>query len=179
MPRFISLLERPLARVEDAFAWAAIAILVFVSLAVCVDVGLRYAFNRPLYWVTETAEYALVYITFLGAAWAIPRRGHVNVDVFVVMMPHWAQTACAVMSNLVGFGISLALVVFGSTMTYGAFMRGLFKPTLLAVPTWIVIIIIPIGGAILLLRFFVEVLKSAQGGNAPAPATAPPFSGVE
>jgi hypothetical protein len=41
-------------------------------------------------------------------------------------------------------------------------MRHLFKPTLLEVPTWIVLIVIPIGSLILALRYFVEITSTVQ-----------------
>ena len=39
-----------------------------------------------------------------------------------------------------------------------AFVRGAFKPTMLQVPTWIVLVVIPIGSAVLAVRFLREVI---------------------
>ncbi len=176
-------IERWLARIEDAFAWAAIAILLACTLAVCVDVVLRYAFNRPLVWVTEVTEYALVYITFLGIAWAVPRKGHVVVDVIVGNLPMCGQAACQVFNNLVALVVSLMLAAWGTTTMLDAMARGLFKPTTLAMPTWIVLAVIPLGCAVLSLRFAVELWKSvvalATGRDADAAQVNAASGGLE
>lgn len=174
----MNVVERWLARIEDVFAAVAIAILLACTAAVCVDVVLRYAFNRPLVWVTEVTEYALVYITFLGIAWAVPRKGHVVVDVVLANLPPRGQAFCQLFNNLVALVISVMLTVWGATTTLDAFARGLFKPTTLAAPTWIVLAVIPVGCALLCLRFLIESWKSAidlasgRGPKAPAPAGA-------
>jgi TRAP-type C4-dicarboxylate transport system permease small subunit len=39
----------------------------------------------------------------------------------------------------------------------GLYTRHLFKPTLLEIPTWIVLIVIPVGSFVLALRYVVEI----------------------
>lgn len=176
-------LERWLVRIEGAFAALAVAILIACTLAVCVDVLLRYAFNRPLVWVTEITEYALVYITFLGIAWAVPRRGHVVVDVIVSNLPARGQALCGLFNNLVAVVVSGMLTAWGATTTLDAYARGLFKPTTLAMPTWIALAVIPVGCALLCLRFIVESWRSAvalaTGAGAPAAPAGSGPAGLE
>lgn len=179
----MNVVERIVARIENAFAVLAVAILLACTAAVCTDVVLRYAFNRPLVWVTEVTEYALVYITFLGIAWAVPRKGHVVVDVFVSPLPPRGKAMAEVFNNLVALAISVMLTVWGVLTTLDAYARGLFKPTTLAVPTWIVLAIIPVGCAVLSLRFMVETARSvgdlARGGSVEAATPDISATGVE
>jgi C4-dicarboxylate transporter, DctQ subunit len=151
-----------LARIEDLFAEAAIAILVLCAISICIDVVMRYFVGRPIMGSTELTEYALVYITFLGAAWAVPRGAHIDIDAFVIHTPETMQKVCALLGNIVCFAVALALTVFGAWTTWTAYARHLFKPTLLEVPTWIVLIVIPIGSLILALRYFVEITLATQ-----------------
>ena len=58
-------------------------------------------FNRPIVGAIEIIEYALVYITFLGASWAVPRGAHIDIDVAVQTMPPFWQRVCALLSNLI------------------------------------------------------------------------------
>jgi C4-dicarboxylate transporter, DctQ subunit len=153
---------KALVRVENLFGELAIAILVLCGASICVDVIMRYFFGRPIMGSTELTEYALVYITFLGAAWAVPRGAHIDIDAFVIHMPETAQKVCALLGNTVSFAVALALTVFGTWTTWTAYMRHLFKPTLLEVPTWIVLVVIPIGSLVLALRYFVEVTLTAE-----------------
>jgi TRAP-type C4-dicarboxylate transport system permease small subunit len=151
-----------LARAEDVFAEIAIAVLVLCGVSICVDVLMRYFFGRPIMGSTELTEYALVYITFLGAAWAVPRGAHIDIDAFVHRMPESVQKVCALIGNVVSFGVAVALTVFGAWTTWTAYARHLFKPTVLEVPTWIVLIAIPLGAFLLTLRYFVEITLTTE-----------------
>jgi C4-dicarboxylate transporter DctQ subunit len=161
MKRF-SQLTRGLARTEDFLAELAIFILVACGASICVDVVMRYFFGRPIMGSTELTEYALVYITFLGAAWAVPRGAHIDIDAFVIHMPLNVQRVCPLIGNIVSFGVAAALTVFGAWTTWTAYNRHLFKPTLLEIPTWIVLIVIPVGSFILALRYVVEIGSAAK-----------------
>jgi TRAP-type C4-dicarboxylate transport system permease small subunit len=158
MPSWLQPIERWLTRLENAFGGIAIAVLVGCGVLICIDVALRYVFNHPIVGGIEIVEYALVYITFLGASWAVPRGAHIDIDVAVQAMPKFWQRVCALLSNLISLGVAIVLTVFGATSTWTAFTRGAFKPTVLEIPTWIVLIIIPIGSAVLALRFLREVI---------------------
>ena len=82
---FFRQFTRWLGRAENLFAEIAIIILVLCATSICADVLLRYFFGRPLMGSTELTEYALVYITFLGAAWGVARGAHIDIDAFVIL----------------------------------------------------------------------------------------------
>jgi C4-dicarboxylate transporter, DctQ subunit len=179
MSSWLQLFERWIVRLENVFGVLAIAVLVGCGALICIDVALRYAFNRPLVGGTEIVEYALVYITFLGASWAVPRGAHIDIDVFVLAMPKFWQRICAFLSNFISFGVAIVLMVFGASVTWTSYIRGAFRPTTLEIPTWIVLLIIPIGSALLAARFLRETIVCAfaivdkrdiQRGDHPPPS---------
>ena len=155
---------RPSSRLigRNAFGGVAIVILVGCGVLICVDVALRYVFSRPILGGIEIIEHALVYITFLGASWAVPRGAHIDIDVAVQSMSKFWQRVCALLSNLISLGVAIVLTAFGAATTWTAFIRGSFKPTVLEVPTWIVLLIIPIGSAVLAVRFLREVVACSN-----------------
>jgi len=59
-------------------------------------------------------------------------------------------------------GVAIVLMVFGASVTWTSYMRGAFKPTTLEIPTWIMLLIIPIGCALLAARFLRETIVSAD-----------------
>src|SRR5258706_10150385 len=158
MLQWLQPLDRRLVRWENLFGAIAIAILAASGILICIDVLMRYAFNRPLLGSIEIIEYALVYITFLGASWAVPRGAHIDIDVCVQAMPKFWQRVCAFLSNFISLGVAIVLMVFGASVTWTSYMRGAFKPTTLEIPTWIVLLIIPIGSALLAARFLLETI---------------------
>jgi C4-dicarboxylate transporter, DctQ subunit len=160
MPPFFTRLDRRLSQIEAAFAGVAIALLLAVTAFVCIDVGLRYLLNRPLSWVTEVSEIALVYITFLGASWVLRHNGHVNVDIFVSSLSTRSQALCHLAGHVIGLCVCLVLVVYGVSASWNAYAKALFKPTTLSAPTWLTLIPIPIGSAVLALRFSLETARA-------------------
>lgn len=152
-------LLRILAACEGVAAAGATLIFVFITLAICAEVLLRYGFNSPISWVVEISEYSLLWITFLGASWVLRHGGHVRVDIALQYMSPAALRVCGLFSSAAGMLITLVLVGFGADATWTAFVRGAFKPTGTDVPTWMVLIVIPLGGLLLFIRFarmFVE-----------------------
>ena len=162
MPTWLTRFEHWIVRIENVFGALAMAVLVACGAMICVDVALRYVFNRPIVGGIEIIEYALVYITFLGASWAVPRGAHIDIDVAVQAMPKSWQRICAFLSNLIALGVAIVLTVFGAWVTWTSYTRGAFKPTVLEIPTWIVLLIIPIGSALLTARFLFETIVRAD-----------------
>ena len=47
-------------------AWVAATCILFMMLAICYSVILRYFWNKPVPWIVEVSSYLMLYITFLG-----------------------------------------------------------------------------------------------------------------
>lgn len=144
---------RILAACENAAAAGATLLFVGMTLAICAEVLLRYGFNSPIRWVVEISEYALLWITFLGAAWVLRHGGHVRVDIMLQYLSPAALRVCGLISSGMGALTTLVLLAFGIEATASAMMRGAFKPTGIDVPTWMIIIVIPVGALLLFFRF--------------------------
>ncbi|MCW5774206.1 MAG: TRAP transporter small permease [Rhodospirillaceae bacterium] len=152
-------LARILTACENAGALVATLIFVAMMLVVCSEVLLRYGFNSPISWVVEISEYALLWITFLGAAWVLRADGHVRVDIVLQFLSPNALRACGMITAAFGALTTAVICGFGIHATWSAYVQGAFKPTGTDVPTWMIIIVIPLGALLLFfrfLRFFVE-----------------------
>ena len=79
---------------------AGIAVL-FISLAIAVDVFMRYVFNAPSIWVNEVSCYILLAMTFLGLAYTHREKGHIKVDVIIKRLPKQAQDWMSVIHSIV------------------------------------------------------------------------------
>ena len=144
---------RILAMLEDAGAWLSTAVLTALMLLICVDVLLRYVFNAPLSWGVEISEISLLWITMLGSAYVLREGGHIRVDLLFNMISPAATRRCAMFSCVICAIACAVLTVFGSEAVLTSIMRGSFRPTQLEVPVWAIIIVIPVGAALLTLRF--------------------------
>jgi C4-dicarboxylate transporter DctQ subunit len=161
----VNRLLRFLSACEDICAAGATLLFVAITVAICAEVLLRYGFNSPIRWVVELSEYALLWITFLGAAYVLRHGGHVRVDILLQYLSPGALRVCGMVSAATCALTSLVIFVFGIDATWTAFQRGAYKPTGIDVPTWMVLIVIPIGSLLLLLRFarlFIEYQSRAH-----------------
>ena len=70
-------------RILDYLAIVAMVLIVGNMLLVVVEVVMRYFFDKPVVWVIEITQYALVFMTFLATAWLLKREGHVIMDLIV------------------------------------------------------------------------------------------------
>ena len=145
--------DRWLTRIENLLAAFGIVVMLLIVGAVCLEIILRTFFAHPQVWVIEFTEYGLLYITFLGTAWLLRQDGHVRVDLLTNALDREWRRRLALVSAAVGFAVSVVLTVFGVIITLDTLRRGVYKPTILEFPTWIVLLVIPLGASLLTARF--------------------------
>jgi len=142
-------------------------VLVFIAsfmmaglmIIVCVDLTLRYFFNSPLLWGTEVTEILLLYITFLGMAWVFKEDGHVVIDVFTGQVTGRKKKILNGVSYFLVGIVAAVLVYYGFYTVYDHFRRGVFNPTVIETPIWLIIIVIPVGSVPLFLEVLIKVWK--------------------
>ncbi len=124
-----------------------------MMIVVCIAVLLRDGFNSPITWGVEISEYALLWITFLGSAWVLRTGGHVRVDLVLQFLGPAGLRICGMISSALGALGTAVIFVFGIIATWNAYIQGAYKPTVVNVPTWMVVIVIPVGALLLSIRF--------------------------
>jgi TRAP-type C4-dicarboxylate transport system permease small subunit len=143
----------------DGMAWIAAAMIVFMMLAIAYAVAMRYLFDAPVPWVVEISSYLMLYITFLGAAWLLHQDGHVEVDLFLSHAGPRTTAASKAVTSLFGAVVGFVLTWNGALVTVDHFQRGATAFGVLNTPQWLLVGIIPIGGALLLLEFLLRTWK--------------------
>lgn len=135
------------------FTGLAGVLLIFVMLVVCAEIVLRYFFHSPTLWVLEISEVLLLYITFLGTAWLLRREGHVKIDMLLTRLPLRTQALLNITTSTIGAIMWLALTWYGIVVTLDLFQRGISTPTVLHLPRFAIILIIPVGSLMLAIQF--------------------------
>ena len=84
----------------DVFEWLtlwmailAAGLILAMSGWITYDVLTRYFLNFASPWAFDLSEYALVWITFLGAPWVLLQDRHVRIELLVDVLPRAAQRA--------------------------------------------------------------------------------------
>jgi TRAP-type C4-dicarboxylate transport system permease small subunit len=130
-------------------------ILAFFTIGICIDVCMRYFFNKPIPWMDEFSGYGLVFITFLGAAWVLRKDGHVRIDIISSLLSQRTRALIDVITSILFAIALLPLIGYGAWVTWDSFQRGLYMPTPTEIPTGFILVVMPIGFFLL----FIELLR--------------------
>lgn len=140
-------------RIFDVFGVLAGIVIVAIMVAISVKVVFRYFLLARLMGVDEIAESALLYISFLGAAWLLRREGHVSIDILFIRLKKRTQAILTVITSIIAALMSMILVYSGTMATIDTWQRGVVTPTILEIPKAAILCIIPLGSALLVIQF--------------------------
>lgn len=152
-------------RILDLFGVLAGMVIVAIMLAVSIKVVFRYFLLARLMGVDELAETALLYISFLGAAWLLRREGHVSIDVLFTRLRKKTQSRLTIVTSLIAAVMSMILVYSGTLTTIDTWQRGVVTPTILEVPRSVIFAIIPVGSAMLTIQFLRRAWSHFRGNE--------------
>jgi len=162
---------RALSRVVSLLAGAAMALATAALLSSFVLIGwavvMRYVFNAAPIWVDDLVGFNLVAIVMLAAAQTLRRGEHIGVDLLLVRLPaagrRWVQAWAAFATG----AVAVILIFNGWESVQLARTLGLLTEGQLEWPTWWLMLLMPVGGALLLLAS-IEALWRALAGATPA-----------
>jgi TRAP-type C4-dicarboxylate transport system permease small subunit len=117
-------------------------------------------------WIVQFNEYALLWMTFTGAAWVLKRGKHVSVDVILGRLRPKGRWLMSVTHNLLGSMVCGVLLYFTMRMTVSTFIRGVVDVKAVDVPKSLILTAIPLGFLMLTLQFLrslIETLRRRPG----------------
>jgi TRAP-type transport system small permease protein len=83
--------KRLLDRIGAVEQAVGIALILLIVVAITVQVFTRYALGRPIAWVEESATYAFIWMTFVGASLGLKLGRHIVIETFGKFLPvRWA-----------------------------------------------------------------------------------------
>ena len=139
--------------VMESLAFFAGILLLLVTLCVSYAIVVRYLHFRPPIWVLQFTEYALLWITFLGAAWLLREGGHIKIDTIVSRLNPKGIRIVAIIDDILGFFVCLIIFWFGTLHTIDLYQRWIMDVKGVSVPKFALFLIIPLGGLTLSIQF--------------------------
>lgn len=152
-----------------AMALIAGAMLVWLMVAVVAAVLMRNGGMQPFAWLFTSTEYALLYMTMLGAPWLVREKGHVHIELVTAMLPPAVRR---VVSRVVAAGcvlVSGILAYEGLMLLLTNLERGDYDVRAYYFPRWILTISFPISFTLMAVEFsrFVfghEIMHTGEAG---------------
>ncbi len=137
-------------------------------LVVCDMVIERFVLNRTTIWQIDVVTYSVVAATFVGSAYVLMLRGHVNVDVLPLHLGPRSRYWLALSTMLVALAFCIVLFVLCTQFWYQAYSESWRSNTVWRARLWIPYLSMPVGLGLLVLQYVAELLCLATG-------RAPPF----
>ncbi|MFH1116168.1 MAG: TRAP transporter small permease [Pseudomonadota bacterium] len=154
-------------RIAAALAVLAAGLLIFVTLSISYAILTRVLGWKSPIWVIQFNEYALLWITFLAAAWLLGRNKHVSIDLVTGRLsPGWKHRMAMVHAAM-GTGVCGILAYYGTLTVWGQFQRNVIDVKGVDVPKYLVLLVIPLGFGLLAFQFlcrFIQGIRPAQTG---------------
>jgi TRAP-type C4-dicarboxylate transport system permease small subunit len=144
----------------DTFAVIAGFAVLLVTLLVSYSVILRYLHFTPPIWILQFTEYALLWITFLAAAWLLKHEGHIRIDTFVILFGPKGRKIWEVICAAIGFAVCLTVFWFGTKVTLDYHARGIMDIQSVSLPMYPLFVIIPFGSLMLLIQFLRNIVEA-------------------
>lgn len=162
-------LSAALDRVEDALAALVGVMLAVLLLLVVYDVVARQVGWPSAPWTVPLAEYYVIYLTFLPAAWILRQNGHVAVEFLAGKLgPRRASAALSRVTLLIALAACATAAWYSAALVLDDLQRGIALTSGgLEVPRWAVRAAIPLGFTLLV----VELCRSIARGRAPRRAS--------
>src|SRR5262249_17324958 len=156
----------------DALYWLCVALggaaLVAISAVIPWAVYTRYVLNRAASWPEPFAVLLTIVLTFFGAAACYRQGGHMNIAVFVGMLPDVLRRAVAAIAEMLVGVFALFMAVFGAQLVMATWDNK--NPGFPRLSVGNTSLPLPGGGAIL----FGFVCERLWIGPPPAPAVQEP-----
>lgn len=147
---------------------AVLALLAYMALAIMAQVVGRYFFNYSIAWSEETATFAQVWLTLLGAGVAMRYNQHVGVDFLILKAPLPVQRLVNGLAVLLGLWF-LGVVVLGSLSMLSIGM--MIKSPALRLSMAIPYAALPVGFGYFLIEFAIATLpRVLRPGRTAIPA---------
>jgi len=152
-------------KINTLAATLAGIVLLFITVAIFVDVFLRYFFNRPSIWVTEVSTYLFLYLIFLATSYALQQGLHIRVTFLLDYFGDKVRRIIDIITSLFALTFSAVLLWQTSSMTWTAFSEDWTSPTMLNAPFGYIYISMVIGSILLVLTFLGNIILMISSGK--------------
>lgn len=142
----ISWLDRNLEKIVILIAYITMAGIIFV------EVIRRYLFGQQAAWSTTIPIYLFLWITWIGCAYNVKLRAHLNFAELRVRMPYAAQFACLMLDAALWIGFGSVVLVFAIEQVQIAHMNFAIVQGTDNVMKWWFYLATPIGWSLLVVR---------------------------
>ncbi len=149
---------------EEYFCVWTMAIM---TVLVFIQVIMRYVFSNSLSWSEEMARFIFLWLSWIGASYAVKERSHFRVEMFANMIKGKNRVTFEYFILIVWFAFSFILTLLGTQLVIFLFDTGQ-RSAAMELPMTLPYASVPVGCALMCVRLIVEMYKIHKHGYAGA-----------
>ncbi len=132
--------------------WLIAILLAAMTLLTFTQVVMRYVFNSGFTWAVELTTVLFAFMIFIGISYGVRVGAHIGVDALVKLFPPGIRRLVSILAVLLCL-VYAGMVIYGSWQYVMKMKMVGIELEDMAIPMWTVRAILPIGFALLVLRF--------------------------
>ncbi len=156
MKKILNLIDKLNIWIGKIFAF----LILFLVLAIMYEVVSRYFFNAPTRWSNEISQYLLAGVVMLGAGFCLVHDGHVRVDILHRNFKPKTRAVVDIITFLLILVFVAAMVWKGGELCIDALMHDKRSMTILEMPLFPSMVVVPLGGVLLGLQGLVRAIRA-------------------
>lgn len=133
---FLNLIRNGIGKLLEFSGLLAGLMLVIISLMITWGAIARYML-MPAHWVEPFSIYLFIASSFLGAAYAMKKKEHINVDILIRLLPTKVRKVIELLTSIVALCFFIYLTWRSFEMIQQTFNIGTTDLSLLQIPLWI------------------------------------------
>ena len=158
----MQLLSRIDRIINAGLRWTLIILMIAITLSVFWGVFTRFILQNSATWTGEFSGFSLVWITFLGSAYAVYQKSHIRFESLFDMLPRSIRLVIQTIFNFMMLIFFVIILITGFNLSMGAMSA---ETVSLPITKGMAYLILPIGSAIMILGFVSDTLNSFKRGE--------------
>jgi TRAP-type C4-dicarboxylate transport system permease small subunit len=158
----LRIVNRALVRVEG---WLLVFFLSTMVIIAFAQVVLRNLAGTGLVWGDILVRHLVLWTAFAGAALAASEDRHISIDALTKFIPVRPRFFIKVLTN--GFAAVVSYFLARAAWVLMISEKESGGILLLSIPSWVVLVIIPVGYMLLAIHFTINLVSSAVAGFQP------------
>ena len=158
----LDLVRAVFSRINLICAIIGAALLFGIATIVCMEVIGRALGASSQLWVIEASEYALIFITFLGAPYLLELNRHVVMDLLTSDLTGERKRISNLFNGAIGLIVCMILTIIGMQVVLNQFDLGTREVTVMRPLSWWITSAMPLGTGLMAVQFLDVVLRNLR-----------------
>lgn len=167
-------LDKNIEPIVMNICYASMTILVFLQ------VVLRFGFKSQIAWGTSVAIYMFIWVAWIGAAYNVKTRSHLNFGILRENFPYMGQFLCLMLDAILWLSLAFIIIYFSINQVQGLKDNFAIVPGSFDMMQWWFYTIGPIGWLLIIIRVIQNIIKDIKSyrQNIPFNLSGDGFGGV-